>query len=132
MNNQTPQSGITFLKTHDLEHTTWFYTQVMRFSLALDQNTCRIFEICPNCYVGFCLTDDSTGSPEVILTIEMEDVDGFCQYLESQSIAIEIMPRLNPRYNIYQMFVRDPNGYQIEIQRFMDHRWKAKPHQREM
>lgn len=128
MNHQTPQSGITFLKTHDLEQTTRFYTQVMRFRLTLDQNTCRIFEICPNCYVGFCLTDGSTGSPEVILTIEMEDVDGFCQYLESQSIAIETPPRLNLKYNIYQMFVRDPNGYLIEIQRFLDARWKATPH----
>ncbi|OQY24133.1 MAG: hypothetical protein DRJ03_06405 [Chloroflexi bacterium] len=32
---------------------------------------------------------------------------------------------LNPRYNIYHCFLRDPNGYLIEIQRFLDSAWKG-------
>jgi len=121
-----PNSGITFLKTNDLVKTEIFYTQVMRFRLALDQGKCKIFEVCPNCYFGFCLTDGSTGSEEVILTVEMDDVDGFCQYLDDNNIQIEVRPILNEYYKIYQMFIRDPNGYTIEIQRFLDPQWRLK------
>ncbi len=38
-------------------------------------------------------------------------------------VDIEKPPTLNPQYNIYQMFVRDPNGYLIEIQTFLDPAW---------
>lgn len=120
-----PRSGITFLKTRDLEATTRFYREIFGFELVLDQGSCRIFRVCPNCFIGFCLTDGETGSCEVILTLEIPDVDGFAHYLESYSIAIEVQPRLNERYNIYQMFLRDPNGYLVEIQRFLDPAWQA-------
>ena len=119
----TPKSGITFLKTRDLEGTTHFYTQVLGFKQALDQSACRIFRICPNCFIGFCLTDGATGSDEIIITLEIEDVDGCSEYLQQSGIEIEIPPRINEQYNIYQMFIRDPNGYRIEIQRFLDPAW---------
>ncbi len=125
MSKHTPISAITFLKTRDLVETTRFYTQVMGFALALDQGKCRIFKVCTNSYIGFCLTDGSTGCDEVIVTLEMEDVDGFCKYLEGMGLEIEVQPRRNTRYNIYQMFIRDPNGYRIEIQEFLDPRWKG-------
>lgn len=122
---QRPLSGITFLKTRDLEATSKFYTEALGFALVLDQGKCRIFKICPNCFVGFCLTEGSTGSDEVILTVEMADVDGFFEHLEGRGVKIETPPRLNAYYNIYQMFVRDPNGYLLEFQRFLDPRWEA-------
>lgn len=118
-------SIITFLKTRDLEATTRFYTEVMGFPLALDQGTCRIFKVRPGAFIGFCLTTGLTGSEEVILTLEEPDVDGFCALLENRGAEIEIRPRLNERFQIYQMFLRDPNGYRIEIQRFLDPRWAA-------
>lgn len=117
------KSGITFLKTKDLERTTWFYTQVMGLSLALDQKTCRIFKVCENSFLGFCLTEGSVGSEEVILTFEMDDVDGFCETLRANQAPVEIAPRYNPQFKIYQMFTRDPNNYRIEIQRFEDENW---------
>lgn len=124
MRTQRPKSGITFLKTKNLHQTTHFYTEIMGFEFVLDQKTCRIFRVCPQCFLGFCITEGDTGSEEVIITLEMEDVDGFCQYLEARNVKIEIRPRLNKRYNIYQMFIRDPNGYCIEIQSFNDPRWQ--------
>ena len=95
----------------------------MGLRLVLDQSGCRIFKICDNSYLGFCNTDGETGSEEVIVTIEMEDVDGFCSVLEEKGVKIEVRPRLNEKYQIYQMFLRDPNGYLIEVQRFLDPRW---------
>jgi len=118
-----PKSGITFLKTKDLLETSEFYEQVMKFEFVLDQVKCRIFKVCDNCYLGFCLTDGITGSEEVIYTFEIDDVDGFYSYLESQQVEVEVRPRLNRDYNIYQMFFRDPNGYLLEVQRFLDPQW---------
>lgn len=123
MDTRRPKSGITFLKCRDLDETSHFYTQILGFQQVLDQGKCRIYQICENCYLGFCVTEASTGSSEVIITLEIEDVDGFCEQLEMKGVEIEVQPRFNPDYNIYQMFIRDPNGYLIEIQRFLDLQW---------
>lgn len=124
MANFTPLSSVTFLKTKDMDQTTQFYTNTLGFSLVLDQGFCRIFRICPNSHIGFCLTDGPTGSSEVILTLEIQNVDGYYRHLLSSGIEVEIPPRLNEKFNIYQMFLRDPNGYLIEVQRFLDPQWE--------
>lgn len=120
----SPQSTIIFLKTRDMEKTTHFYTQTLGFELILDQDYCRIFRACPNSHLGFCMTEASTGSSEVIITLEFSDVDDYYHRLKSLGIEVEIPPRLNEKFNIYQMFLRDPNGYLIEIQRFLDPLWE--------
>lgn len=117
------QSAITFLKTHDLDATSAFYTGILGMPLVLDQGACRIFAITGEAYIGFCQTEGSTGSEEVIFTLVLEDVDSACDRLEAQGVTIEVRPRHNPQYGIYQMFIRDPNGYRIEIQRFLDPDW---------
>ena len=38
---------------------------------------------------------------------------------------IETRPEHNLEYRIYHFFLRDPNGYLLEIQRFEDPRWPA-------
>ena len=123
MQPTSPLSAITFLKTKDLDKTTQFYTQTLGFNLVLDQAYCRIFRVCPHSHLGFCMTEASTGSPEVIITLEIEDVDGYYQRLKSLGVDIEVSPRLNEKFNIYQMFLRDPNGYLIEVQRLLDPLW---------
>jgi catechol 2,3-dioxygenase-like lactoylglutathione lyase family enzyme len=124
---QPVQAHITFLKTRHLETTTTFYTQVLGFSLALDQGACRIFRIRPHSYVGFCTTEGETGSSEVILTLVVDDVDAYARDVQARGAEIEIGPRFNEQYLINQMFLRDPNGYRIEVQRFEDPRWEDNP-----
>jgi catechol 2,3-dioxygenase-like lactoylglutathione lyase family enzyme len=98
---------------------------VLGFRLALDQGTCRIFAIREGAYIGFCQNEKMTELPDVVLTLVVEDVDGFCALLEKNGAPIEVRPRHNPTYNIYQCFARDPNGYLIEVQRFLDPAWAA-------
>jgi catechol 2,3-dioxygenase-like lactoylglutathione lyase family enzyme len=118
-------SAITFLKTRDLEVTTAFYQDVLGLRLALDQGACRIFQLRPGAYLGFCQTDAPTGSPEVIVTLVVDDVDGACDQMEVSGAVIEVRPRYNERFKIYQFFARDPNGYLLEVQRFEDPAWKG-------
>jgi catechol 2,3-dioxygenase-like lactoylglutathione lyase family enzyme len=116
---------ITFLYTRDLVATARFYEEVMGLELKLDQGTCRIYQVSRDGYVGFCLRDDAPagasdpGTRHVILTLVTDQVDDWYRYLGKQGVALEKPPAVNPRYNIYHCTLRDPNGYLIEIQRFL-------------
>jgi catechol 2,3-dioxygenase-like lactoylglutathione lyase family enzyme len=93
--------------------------------LILDQGMCRIFQVCDGAYIGFCKTDEALQNDQLVFTLEIADVDSYCDQLEAKGVIVEILPRFNSDYNIYQMFIRDPNGYLIEIQRFEDPLWPS-------
>lgn len=110
---------ITFLYTADLEGSARFYEQVMGFSLWRDQGTCRIYHVTGTAYMGICQRDGAQPG-DIIFTLVTEDVDGWYERLKERGVRFEKAPEINPRYHIYHCFLRDPNGYLIEIQRFMD------------
>ena len=59
----------------------------------------------------------------VILTLVSQEVDRWADYLQAHGITLEKPPTLYDRFNIYHCFLRDPNGYLIEIQQFLDPAW---------
>lgn len=116
---------ITFLRTPDLAATARFYEEVLGLPLKLDQGTCRIYQVSSDGYLGFCQqkegTEGSAGpdTRSIILTLVCQDVDGWYEHLRRQGVHFEEPPAVNPAYNIYHCFFRDPNGYLLEIQRFL-------------
>jgi len=118
-------SFITFLPTRDLVRTARFYEDVLRLRLALDQTRCRIYRIAQGGFLGFCLKDEIKPQDGVMLTLVTEEVDHWQALLTEHEVLIEKGPVFNPDFQIYQMFLRDPNGYLIEIQRFEDPRWNT-------
>ena len=119
---------VLFLYTADLPRTAVFYEQMLGLPLALDQGVCRIYRVSETGFVGFCQQGTAVGrataDPDgVIVTLVSQDVDGWYERLLGRGVAIEKPPTLNERYNIYHLFVRDPNGYLVEIQRFLDPAW---------
>jgi catechol 2,3-dioxygenase-like lactoylglutathione lyase family enzyme len=119
----TLDAGITFCVTHDLEATARFYEETLGLPLVLDQGKCRIYQVAGRSYIGFCERDQALATEGVILTLVTEDVDGWYERLLGQGVEIEAEPKPNPDYHIYHFFLRDPNGYLLEIQRFEDPRW---------
>jgi len=114
----------TFLYTRDLAATAHFYEDVMGLQLALDQGDCRIYRIAESAFLGFCERENAPQHPDgVILTIISEEVDRWHLHLRDHGVAFEKEPTFNPDYQIYHCFLRDPNGYLIEIQRFDDPAW---------
>lgn len=96
----------------------------MGLALVLDQGGCRIYQVSSDGYIGICQRDDAPEQPEgVIVTIVTDEVDEWHRQLTEQGVIFEKPPTLNPRYNIYHCFLRDPSGYLIEIQRFLDADW---------
>jgi catechol 2,3-dioxygenase-like lactoylglutathione lyase family enzyme len=119
---------VTFLFTDDLAASAAFYEGVLELPLVLDQGVCHIYRVAANAFVGFCtrataLADDVHRAHSVILTLVTDNVDEWAQRLADAGVALEKPPQLNTNYNIYHCFVRDPNGYLIEIQRFLDPTW---------
>ncbi len=126
MTHPAIDAQITFLYTRDLAATARFYEDILGLPLKLDQGGCRIYHVGGEAYVGFCWRDDAPqgaadpGARHVVLTLVTPEVDEWRRRLSERGVVFEKAPAVNPRYNIYHCFLRDPNGYLIEIQRFLD------------
>ena len=111
---------IIFLGTENLEETNDFYTKVLELDLYKDQKTCMIYTINEKASIGFCTHIKKTldvKSP--IITFIVEDVDGFYKRLKDKGVKIEEEPKVNEKFNIYHFFLKDNNGYTLEIQKFL-------------
>jgi hypothetical protein len=95
----------------------------MSFSLVLDQGTCLIYRTSETGFLGFCHREVSGSKdifPKVIFTLVTSDVDEWYQYLIEREVKVHKIPQINPQFNIYHFMLKDPNGYIIEIQKFLD------------
>lgn len=115
---------ITFLYTADLDKTSQFYETVLGFKMVLDQGKCRIFHVSSGGYLGFCIQNNvEIPHRAIILTLVTEDVDHIYDKLVRLNTSIEKPPQINQEFGIYHCFFRDPNGYLLEVQRFLDPDW---------
>ena len=115
---------ITFLYCEDIEKTAPFYEGVLGFELAVNQGSCRIYHVVGrNGYVGICERATPREKDGVIFTIVTQDVDGWYERITSHGVSCEYPPKTSDEYGIYHFFVKDPNGYLIEVQRFLDSAW---------
>lgn len=110
---------ITFLHAEDLQQTRAFYENLLRLPMVRDQATCLIFRVTESAFLGFCKhIEPITEGRKVILTLVTEDVDGWYQTLLAQGADLSGPPTANPDYQIYHFFLKDPDGYWVEFQRF--------------
>lgn len=122
------EEQITFLYVEDLERSSAFYQGILGLSLALDQAHCRIYRTGKRAYLGVCENKDRVNQGDregVIFTLVVADVRGWYDYLREQGWEVEEEPKYNERYLITHFFLRDPDGYLLEIQRFEDPRWQG-------
>ncbi len=118
-------SQITFLSVRDLQITSSFYESNFDFKLVLDQGQCRIYKTPAQTYIGFCEKENVVVNENVVITFVTEEVDEAFKKLKEKAPDIEIVkePALNERFKIYNGFIKDPDGYLIEIQRFETPEW---------
>ena len=114
---------VTFCYTSRFKETIKFYEEVLGLPLVLDQGRCRIYRVSQNGYLGFCRDTDPPSSQGIIITLVTDDVEGWYDNLIAKGVGFEKSPRHNSDFRIYHCFLRDPNGYLIEIQRFEDPKW---------
>ena len=127
MSHPAIDQQVTFLYTQDLKTTSGFYEEVLGLTLVLDQGVCRIYRISEDGFLGFCQQVEAPDKPQgVIFTLVTTAVDEWYEFLSGKGVDFEKPPTLNSEYNIYHCFLRDPNGYLLEIQQFLDPAWPAK------
>lgn len=126
MSHPPIEQQVTFFYTRDLPATARFYEQIIGLALALDQGNCRIYRVSSSGFLGFCHNNSAPRQPQgVIFTLATHHVDRWYTYLREQGVTIEQPPTHNSTYNIYHFFLRDPNGYLLEIQQFLAPEWPA-------
>lgn len=121
---------ITFIYTADLAASARFYGEQMGLPLVVDQGSCRIYRVHPAAYLGICTSDDApsraeiTAKRQLILTWVVDDVAACYESLRASGIIFESAPTIHHGFGIEHCFLRDPNGYLLEIQRFLDENWR--------
>ena len=107
---------ITFLYVADLSRSADFYGGALDLELVRDQGACLIYRAAGRGYLGLC----SHRPPDpggVIVTLVADDVDGWAERLRAAGHEVD-GPAANERFALYHLFVRDPDGHLVEIQRF--------------
>lgn len=117
---------VTFLMVGDLDASDHFYRTLLGLELVLDQGACRIYRTAPSAFLGVCTHRGGAPATEgVIVTLVTQDVDGRYAELAARGAVFSQPPARNERFDIYHAFLRDPDGYLVEIQQFCDPGWPA-------
>lgn len=125
------EQAVTFLYVRDIEASYRFYGETLELPLVLDQGLARIYRVgSGDAFLGVCKASAVQQPPPpdraplgLIFTFVTQDVDGWYQRLLAKGVAFEKTPKENTTYRIYNCFFRDPDGYLLEIQRFLSPEW---------
>jgi catechol 2,3-dioxygenase-like lactoylglutathione lyase family enzyme len=119
-------SQITFYYTDKFAETCDFYQNILGLELVLDQGCCQIFRVTASSFLGFCQSTAPVQTDSTIFTFVTADVDKCYRELKAQGVNFIKPPQLNEKFQIYHTFLLDPNGYKLEIQKFLDPNWAKK------
>ena len=117
------RSQITFLYYRDFDRAVRFYQDVMGFELVVDQGWSKIFRVAGEAFMG--VVDERRGfhkaSPAkpVMLTLSVDDTDAWYRYLKAQGAQTLSEPHDVAELNLRLFLLQDPEGYVIEIQKFL-------------
>ena len=119
-----PHAAITWFYYDQLQPAAAFYEQAMGFPLVVDQEWARIYRISSDAYVGIVAGDKGSFRPQafnaVLLTLVVEDVAIWHASLRRKGISSLSDIRTHRDIQVRCFFLKDPGGYAIEIQQFLD------------
>jgi predicted enzyme related to lactoylglutathione lyase len=118
------RSNITFLYYNDLEAAAHFYSKVMKFKLVVDQGWAKVYAMQGNAFIGIVSGDrgfhQAQDDNAVLITLVVDDVKAWHDYLKEQNVAELGEYKEVPDIQIQGFFFKDPGGYAIEIQKFLE------------
>ncbi len=118
------QSQITFFYYHDIEPAERFYRDVLGFELVEDQRWAKIYRVAGNGFVGIVSGDRGFHQPRranaVLLTLVVEDVARWYEHLKESGVSLLTEVKEMEKIRVRGFFLKDPGGYTIEIQQFLD------------
>lgn len=114
---------ITFLYYKDLPAVARFYEEVIGLEIAIDQGFARIYKVAGQGYLG--IVDETRGYHRanpikpVEITLLVNDVDAWYRKLGEMGIVTLTEPRTLEDMGLRMFLLQDPEGYVIEIQKFL-------------
>ena len=119
------QLQISWVYTQDIDSTSKFYAELMRFECLRETADTRLFRTTHNAAIGVCrVFGDRVVEPKGgMISLVTADVDALHARLLKNGAHIDQPPQRLERFGIYRFSLRDPNGYVIEIQQFDDADW---------
>lgn len=118
------QSQITFLYYKDLARAARFYDEVLKLELCDDQGDARIYRVAEKAFVG--IVDGEKGhcraqeTNAVLITLVADDVEAWYAYLKDCGVKLLTEVKQPGSFPVKCFFFEDPEGYQYEVQRFLD------------
>jgi catechol 2,3-dioxygenase-like lactoylglutathione lyase family enzyme len=131
MSNHPPIfQQVTWIYTKDLDGTAAFYTDVLGLQQVFDQGLCRIMRMADNSFLGVCFARpgrhvEPNGVVITMVSEEKSGVDAWYDKFQTSGASTEGAPEAKEDFNVYCFFAKDPNGYLIEFQCFLDPAWAA-------
>ena len=113
---------ISWVYTQDLDSTACFYAELLGLKCSRDEGAARIFATGDNAWIGVCqaFADRVVEPKGGMISIVSDDVDAWYQRLVDIGVSIDQPPHRLEQFGIYTFLVKDPNGYLIEFQQFVD------------
>ncbi len=109
-------SGIIFFGTKEFTSIINFYKERIGMDVWLEQADCIIFQH-QNLLLGFCQRDHADTDGMITFYFDTNgEVDQFYDKFKVEAVGL---PKTNEKYGIYHFFCKDPEGRDVEFQRFL-------------
>ena len=114
---------ITFLYYDDLDSAARFYEDIMGFKKTFDQGWAKIYSVHGSAHVGLVNGIRGYHRPSedkpVMITVVVDSVDKWYEYFNKIGVKTLTEPQNNEEIGIRMFLLEDPEGYIIEIQKFL-------------
>jgi catechol 2,3-dioxygenase-like lactoylglutathione lyase family enzyme len=118
------RSQITFLYYHELEPADQFYRDVLGLELVEDQRWAKIYSIGRGAFLGIVSGEKGFHRPReenaVLVTLIVDDVSAWYDCLQERGVKLLTGVKEVEEIRARVFFLRDPGGYTLEIQQFLD------------
>lgn len=118
------RSQITFLYYRDLEPIETFYGEVLGLELVEDQEWAKVYAVGEKGFLGIVAGQKGFHQPRdenaVLVTLVVDDVLGWYEYLSERGVNLLTGVKKVEEIQVRAFFLRDPGGYTLEIQQFLD------------
>jgi len=119
------QANMTFFYYKDLAGAADFYENLLGLQLVLDYGFARGYRISKTSFI--CLVDETKGMHKTTepktatLSFISREVDGWYHYLKAKGVKMHSPLRNSTRLPIRGFVARDPEGYFLEFETFLEH-----------
>lgn len=115
---------ITFFYYDDLARAARFYEDVLGLEIVDDQGWAKLYRVSPGAFFG--IVDAGKGfhparaENSVVLTLVTDDVEGWYTAFSKAGATLLTSIKVHDEIRVKCFFARDPGGYVLEIQSFLD------------